>query len=105
MDVQRATLRSDPNAIKNLPSDKLMPRPETDADFVPPSESLLDYSRRLKDEDRQRLALVPPDQAQSEAEAVFDPQLWRIKDPNQLLWPGDLADDDESLWFNEENCN
>ena len=58
-------------------------------------ESLLDLAARLKREDRQGLAALPPDVAQAEVDRILFPRLWRIADPSQLAWPGDLADEDE----------
>ena len=62
-------------------------------------ESLSQYARRLKEADRERLSQLPPDVAQAEVEAVLNSSTWKIKDESQLAWPGDLADDDETLWF------
>jgi hypothetical protein len=49
----------------------------------------------LKKADRAELAALPPDEAQAAVEQILFPRLWRIEDPRQLAWPGDLADDDE----------
>ena len=62
-------------------------------------ESLSQYARRLKEMDRELLSQLPPAVAQSEVEAALKASTWRIKDESQLAWPGDLADDDETLWF------
>ncbi len=62
-------------------------------------ESLSQYARRLKEADRERLSQLPPDVAQAEVEAVLNSNTWKIKDESQLAWPGDLADDDETLWY------
>ena len=47
----------------------------------------------LKKARRAELATMPPDEAQALVESVLQPRLWRIEDPRQLAWPGDLADD------------
>ena len=47
---------------------------------------------RYKQRDRERLAAMPPDEAQAEVDSILHPKLWRVKDPDQLNWPGDLAD-------------
>ena len=47
----------------------------------------------LKKADRAELMAMPPDEAQAAAESILQPRLWRIEDPRQLAWPGDLADD------------
>jgi len=49
----------------------------------------------LERADRAELTAMPPDEAQAAAESVLHPRLWRIEDPRQLAWPGDLADDPE----------
>lgn len=44
--------------------------------------------------DRERLNRLPPDEAQASADAILQPRLWKVVDPQELAWPGDLADDD-----------
>lgn len=63
------------------------------------NESLALNTRRLKEADRERLSQLSPKTAQAEVEAVLNASAWKIKDESQLAWPGDLADDDETLWF------
>lgn len=46
-----------------------------------------------KKADRAELLALPPDEAQVAVEQVLYPRLWRIENPAQLAWPGDLADD------------
>ena len=55
----------------------------------------LEEFAELKKADRAELAVLPPDEAQAAVEQILHPRLWRIADPRQLAWPGDLADDDE----------
>jgi hypothetical protein len=50
----------------------------------------------LKKADRAQLLAMPPDEAQAAVEQILHPRLWRIENLEQLAWPGDLADDDES---------
>jgi hypothetical protein len=47
----------------------------------------------LKKADRAELLALPPSEAQAAVEQLLHPRLWRIEDPEQLAWPGDLADD------------
>ena len=47
----------------------------------------------LKKADRAELRAMPPDEAQAAVEQILFPRLWRIENPEQLAWPGDLADD------------
>ena len=54
-----------------------------------------DLIQALKHADRLELAALPSEEAQAIVEALVQPRLWRIDDPAQLAWPGDLADDDE----------
>jgi len=49
----------------------------------------------LKKADRAALLALPPDEAQAAVEQILHPRLWRIENPEQLAWPGDLADDEE----------
>lgn len=46
-----------------------------------------------KTADRAELLALPPDEAQAAVEQILHPRLWRVADPAQLAWPGDLADD------------
>ena len=63
---------------------------------VPSEMSLLAAEfAALKQADRAELAALPPAVAQAAVDAILQPQLWRIEDPSQLEWPGDLADDEE----------
>lgn len=50
-------------------------------------------SAELKKADRAELGAMPPDEAQAAVEQILFPRLWRIENPEQLAWPGDLADD------------
>ena len=63
------------------------------------NESLALYTRRPKKADRERLSQLSPEISQAEVEAVLNASAWKIKHESQLAWPGDLADDDETLWF------
>ncbi len=65
-------------------------------------ESLSRYAHRLKAADRERLAQLPPETAQAEAEAILNATHWMVKNDSQLAWPGDLADDDDALWFGSQ---
>ena len=47
----------------------------------------------LKKASRAELLALPPDEAQAAVEQILYPRLWRIENPEQLDWPGDLADD------------
>ena len=47
----------------------------------------------LKEVHRAELLAMPPDEAQALVESILHPRLWRVADPRQLAWPGDLADD------------
>ena len=49
----------------------------------------------LKRADRADLATLPPHEAQAAVDAILQPRLWRVEDPAQLEWPGDLADNEE----------
>jgi hypothetical protein len=70
---------------------------------VPPSESLLIRSQRLKRADRARLSELSPDQAQQQAEAILDPNHWKVADLKELEWPGDLGDAlDDPSWLDSE---
>jgi hypothetical protein len=68
-------------------------------------ETLSHYAHRLKAADRKRLAELPPEVAHQEATAVLNAADWRVKDESQLAWPGDLADDDDALWFGSDAAN
>lgn len=50
---------------------------------------------KLKRAHRVELQRLPPDEAQAVVEAILHPRLWRVENPKQLAWPGDLADDEE----------
>lgn len=47
----------------------------------------------LKKADRAEMAAMPSEEAQAAVDDILHPHLWRITDPRQLAWPGDLADD------------
>jgi hypothetical protein len=49
----------------------------------------------LKKAARAELAALPPEEAQAAVEQILHPRLWWLEDPEQLAWPGDLADDAE----------
>ncbi|MDA1013830.1 MAG: hypothetical protein O3A00_05175 [Planctomycetota bacterium] len=51
-----------------------------------------EFARR-KQAERLRLNSMPPDEAQREVDGILHPKLWKVVDPKQLDWPGDLADD------------
>ena len=48
-----------------------------------------------KQADRAELAALPRDEAQALVESILQPRLWQIADPTELIWPGDLAEEDE----------
>ena len=50
---------------------------------------------QLKEAHRVELLRLPPDEAQAAVDRILHPRLWRIENPKQLAWPGDLADDEE----------
>ena len=56
-------------------------------------ESLQEFAARLKKQDREALAALPPDVAQAEVDRILLPHLWQVANPEELAWPGDLADD------------
>ena len=58
-----------------------------------PIASELKFLAKEKEADRKELDGMPPDQAQAVVERILFPRLWRVNDPVQLSWPGDLADD------------
>ena len=60
-----------------------------------PPESLLAYAQRLKNIDREKLAQLAPTQAQAEVDAILLPAQWKISQPSELAWSGDMADDPE----------
>ena len=43
---------------------------------------------------RERLNILPVDEAQAKADSILQPRLWHVVDPRELAWPGDLADED-----------
>ncbi len=49
---------------------------------------------KMKSTDRAELEALAPDEAQAAVEQILHPRLWHVKDPQQLGWPGDLADSD-----------
>ncbi|NLX96694.1 MAG: hypothetical protein GXY83_11005 [Rhodopirellula sp.] len=58
-------------------------------------ETTFEQFSRLKEADRAELQALPPDEAQAAVDLILHPRLWAIQDPQQLIWPGDLADVDE----------
>jgi len=56
-------------------------------------EMTFEQFAELKKADRAALLALPPDEAQAAVEQILYPRLWRIENPEQLAWPGDLADD------------
>jgi hypothetical protein len=66
-----------------------------DKERASPSPDLLKEIVAIKKADREELMAMPPDEAQAAVEQILHPRLWRIQDPRQLAWPGDLADDEE----------
>ncbi|HUG92235.1 MAG TPA: hypothetical protein VML55_15445 [Planctomycetaceae bacterium] len=58
-------------------------------------QSLQELAARLKKQDREALAALPPEAAQAEVDQILLPHLWQVTDPSQLAWPGDLADEDD----------
>jgi len=58
-------------------------------------EAILERLSEVRQADRAQLISLPPDDAQAAVERILHPRLWRIEDPKQLIWPGDLADDVE----------
>ena len=58
------------------------------------TEPTFERLRDLKCARRDDLNALSPDDAQAVVEGILHPRLWRIEDPNQLAWPGDLADDE-----------
>jgi hypothetical protein len=65
-----------------------------DKDANPPALTF-DELCELKKADRAELMALSPDEAQAAVERVLHPRLWRIENPEQLSWPGDLADDEK----------
>jgi hypothetical protein len=64
-------------------------------EHVPDSEISFEQFAEWKRADRAALLAMSPDEAQAAVEQVLYPRLWRIASPEQLAWPGDLADDEE----------
>ena len=58
------------------------------------NETLAEYARRLKQEERERLNQLLPSTAQAEVEAVLDARAWKVKNESELIWPGDLGTED-----------
>lgn len=50
---------------------------------------------RRKQALREQLAAMDPGDAQQLADSYLMPQHWKVDDPSQLLWDGDLADDED----------
>lgn len=57
-------------------------------------DEVFDQLARVKQADRDALKAITPEAAQQAVDAVLHPGLWRVPDPEQLAWPGDLADDE-----------
>ncbi len=47
-----------------------------------------------KQADRAGLAALPSDQAQALVESILQPRLWQLADPTELIWLGDLDEDE-----------
>jgi len=59
-----------------------------------PEAFTFEQSSELKKAHRAELLRLPPDEAQAAVDRILHPRLWRIENPEQLAWPGDLADDE-----------
>ena len=59
-----------------------------------PALSFEEFSQ-LKEADRAELAALPANVAQAAVDRILHPRLWTIQDPQQLIWPGDLADEED----------
>jgi hypothetical protein len=60
-------------------------------------EGVFERLARLKQPHREALRSLPADVAQAMVDAILHPHLWRVLSPEQLDWPGDLADDADRL--------
>jgi hypothetical protein len=60
----------------------------------PEKDGIFELIARLKAKDRDALSAMDPGEAQRAVDAILHPELWRVAVPEQLDWPGDLADDD-----------
>ncbi len=58
------------------------------------SDDIFEQLARLKQKDRDALEAMAPEEAQEAVDAILHPGLWRVTHPEQLDWPGDLADDE-----------
>ncbi len=58
------------------------------------NDPVFELLARLKRKDRDALEVMAPDEAQEAVDAILHPRLWRVAHPEQLDWPGDLADDE-----------
>jgi len=54
---------------------------------------LLNWSQKLKRQDREKLSKIDPAVAQALAESVLNPKFARIAEGEALDWPGDVGDD------------
>ncbi len=57
------------------------------------SDDIFEQLARLKQKDRDAIKAMAPEEAQEAVDAILHPGLWRVTRPEQLDWPGDLADD------------
>jgi hypothetical protein len=57
-------------------------------------KSIREQIAQIRAAQRAELEALPPQEAQALVDSILQPRLWRIVDPRQLEWPGDLADDD-----------
>ncbi len=58
------------------------------------SDDIFEQLARLKQTDRDAIKAMAPEEAQEAVDAILHPALWRVTHPEQLDWPGDLADDE-----------
>ncbi len=58
------------------------------------SDDIFEQLARMKQEDRDELKAMARDEAQHAVDAILRPELWRVTHPEELGWPGDLADDE-----------
>jgi hypothetical protein len=65
----------------------MVPREDAKSDAMS-----FDEFAKLKVADRRALMALAPEEAQAAVEQILHPRLWRVADPEQLAWPGDLAD-------------
>lgn len=58
-------------------------------------EDIFVLMARLKHADREKLAAMPPGEAQAAVDSLLQPKSWSVVCPGQLAWPGDLAADED----------